>query len=86
MGHDLVYCKEAPDKSVPERSQPDKSVFDKIEDERSRITELLRNNGYFYFNNSFVDFPIDTNQSQQSADVVVNIRNNKTRSRLYSHC
>ena len=51
--------------------------FDKIEDERSRITELLRNNGYFYFNNSFVDFQIDTNQSQQSADVVVNIRNNK---------
>jgi len=51
--------------------------FDKIEDERSRITELLRNNGYFYFNNSFVDFQIDTNQSKQSADVVVNIRNNK---------
>ncbi len=51
--------------------------FDKIEDERSRITELLRDNGYFYFNNSFIDFQIDTNQAKLSADVVVNIRSNK---------
>jgi len=61
----------------PKLKKEQRIDFDKIEDERSRITELLRNNGYFYFNNSFVDFQIDTNQTKQSADVVVNIRNNK---------
>lgn len=51
--------------------------FDKIESERNRITDLLRNNGYYYFNSSFIDFQIDTNQAQLNADMVVNIRNNK---------
>jgi outer membrane protein assembly factor BamA len=51
--------------------------FDKIEAERNRITEMLRDNGYFYFNNSFIDFQIDTNQAAQSADMGVNIRGRK---------
>ena len=51
--------------------------LEKIEDERNRITALLRNNGFYFFNNSFVDFQIDTNQYPLQAVVVVNIRNKK---------
>jgi hypothetical protein len=51
--------------------------FDRIEAERNRLVEMLRNNGYYYFNNSFIDFQIDTNQYSGKALVVVNIRNMK---------
>jgi outer membrane protein assembly factor BamA len=51
--------------------------FDKIEAERNRITELLKNNGFYYFNSSFIDFQIDTNQRKLRADVVINVRNRK---------
>lgn len=51
--------------------------FDKIEAERNRLVELFRNNGYYYFNNSFIDFQIDTNQVLGQAVVAVNIRNQK---------
>ena len=51
--------------------------FDRVEAERNRINDLLRNNGFYYFNSSFVDFQVDTNQQKLYADVVVNIRNGK---------
>ncbi|PCJ66559.1 MAG: hypothetical protein COA58_07205 [Bacteroidetes bacterium] len=51
--------------------------FEKIEAERNRITVLLRANGFFYFNSSFIDFQIDTNQIKHRSDLVVNIRNRK---------
>jgi hypothetical protein len=51
--------------------------FEKIELERSRINDLLRNQGFYYFNSSFIDFQVDTNQVKHRADVVVNIRNKK---------
>ena len=51
--------------------------FDRIEAERNRLVELFRNNGYYYFNSSFIDFQIDTNQFANRAVVMVNIRNNK---------
>lgn len=51
--------------------------FDAIQAERNRITQLLKDNGYYYFNNSFIDFSIDTNRVEGSADIVVNIRNNR---------
>jgi len=51
--------------------------LEKIEAERNRITDLLRNNGFYYFNSSFIDFQVDTNQQKLYADVVVNIRNGK---------
>ncbi len=34
--------------------------FDKMGEERSRISNLLRDNGFFYFNPSFIDYVIDT--------------------------
>ncbi len=51
--------------------------FDRIEMERNRLVELFRNNGYYYFNSSYIDFQIDTNQIANRAVVMVNIRNNK---------
>ncbi len=57
--------------------------FEKIEEERNRLNTLLRNQGYYYFNSSFIDFQIDTNQNKLKADVVVNIRNKKNREPHY---
>jgi len=51
--------------------------FEKIEAERARINDLLKNTGFYYFNSSFIDFQVDTNQVKHKADVVVNIRNKK---------
>lgn len=51
--------------------------YENIEAERNRITDLLRDRGFFYFNASYIDFQIDTNQALVQADVVVNIRNRK---------
>ncbi len=51
--------------------------FDIIENERNRITALLRDNGFYYFNSAYVDFQVDTNQNPFKADLLVNIRNKK---------
>jgi outer membrane protein assembly factor BamA len=49
--------------------------MDNISRERNRLTELLRNNGFFYFNNTFIDFQLDTHQISQKVDIAINIRN-----------
>lgn len=51
--------------------------FERIEEERSRLTTLFRNNGYYYFNNSYIKFKVDTNQSPQRADLVVSINDKR---------
>ncbi|MFY0643098.1 MAG: BamA/TamA family outer membrane protein [Bacteroidia bacterium] len=51
--------------------------FDDVQKERSRLTSLLKNNGFYYFNSSFIDFSIDTNHVVRGADIQVNIRNNR---------
>lgn len=51
--------------------------FDQIQAERNRITQLLKNSGYYYFNNSFIDFSLDTNRVDNGVDVVVNVRNDR---------
>ena len=53
--------------------------FDNIEKERDRITALLRNNGFYHFNASYIIFQVDTNQNKLLADVVVNINDRKNR-------
>ncbi len=49
----------------------------KLDDERDRITEILMNNGYYYFNRDFVFFEIDSTGNQKEMDVKVKIRPNK---------
>jgi outer membrane protein assembly factor BamA len=51
--------------------------FENIEDERSRLTDLLRNNGFYYFNNGFIDFQIDSTINKKAVDIIVNVRNNR---------
>ncbi len=51
--------------------------FQSIQKERARITQLLKDRGYYYFNNSYIDFSLDTNRSKSEVDIVVNIRNNR---------
>ncbi|NNJ56587.1 MAG: BamA/TamA family outer membrane protein [Bacteroidia bacterium] len=51
--------------------------LENVESERNRLTDLLRNNGFYYFNSSYIDFQVDTNQNKLKADIVVNVRNKK---------
>lgn len=48
--------------------------FENLENERSRITGLFRNNGFYTFNSSFIDYDIDTTINAYEVDVVLNIR------------
>lgn len=52
--------------------------FDKIESESTRITELLRNNGFYDFNSSYISFKIDTNHVARRADLLVTIDRGKS--------
>jgi len=51
----------------------DRVNFELIGEERDRITKMLRNNGYFKFNSSFIDFVIDTTAGHQTANIDVHI-------------
>lgn len=53
--------------------------FEKVEKERNRLTELLRNNGFYSFNNSYITFKVDTNHTKRRADVLVTISKPKDR-------
>ncbi len=49
--------------------------FDKMGEERSRISTLLKNNGYYYFNPSFIDFELDTTIGNHDVSIDVYIQN-----------
>ncbi len=44
-----------------------------MDDERDRITQILRNQGYYYFNRNYIQFLVDTNFRQHTASVKVDI-------------
>jgi len=50
----------------------DSYLFD---DERSRITSNLRNNGFFRFSSSYIKYTIDTNLQQHLCDITLEIIN-----------
>ena len=63
-----------------------------MDDERDRITAKLRNEGYFYFNRSYIQFLVDTNFGQHAASVKVDIlprtlpgKKNPEKVRYYPH-
>lgn len=49
--------------------------FDRIGDERDRISSLLRNNGFYSFNPSYIDFVLDTANRDHEVFVDVFIEN-----------
>ncbi len=45
-----------------------------MDDERDRITQLLRNQGYYYFNRNYIQFLVDTNFQRHVANVRIDIK------------
>ncbi len=45
-----------------------------MDNERDRITQLLRNQGYYYFNRNYIQFLVDTNFRKHVASVQIDIR------------
>ena len=47
----------------------------KLEDERDRITKMLKNNGFFYFNQEYIYYKVDTTLGEQSVAIDINVSN-----------
>jgi outer membrane protein assembly factor BamA len=47
---------------------------DKLQAERQRLTDLALNNGYFRFENAYLDYNVDTAQANQSAAVTLRLK------------
>ncbi|MBT3209011.1 MAG: BamA/TamA family outer membrane protein [Bacteroidetes bacterium] len=48
-----------------------------LQEERSRISNVLKNNGYYYFSKKFVDFLADSLSNSKQINLVVNIHENQ---------
>ncbi|HEY9115229.1 MAG TPA: BamA/TamA family outer membrane protein [Bacteroidales bacterium] len=48
-----------------------------MDDERDRINEYLRNNGYYFFNRNYIQFVVDSSYRNHSMKVVMKITNVK---------
>lgn len=48
-----------------------------LEDERERITNHFKNQGYYFFNREFVYFEIDSTLNNNELDITIAIKNNK---------
>jgi len=49
--------------------------FDKISEERDRLTTAYKNNGFFYFNKAFIEVKVDTGGHNLGANINYNISN-----------
>lgn len=47
---------------------------EKLQNERQRITDFALNNGYFYFENAYVNFDVDSGYNNNSVSIVVNLK------------
>ena len=64
--------------NVHKLNQGDKLNVDNLNQERSRITAYLQDNGYFRFHKEFINFRVDTVQSTHKADVTLLLRPYRT--------
>jgi len=48
-----------------------------MDDERDRITNILQNNGYYYFNRDFIYFEIDSNSLNHDMTVKIKVKQNQ---------
>lgn len=53
--------------------------YDVLARERSRINDLMRENGYFIFNRSLIDYELDTTVTTNQVEVLVNILEDQRR-------
>jgi hypothetical protein len=51
----------------------------KFDEERSRVTNYLRNNGYFYFNRDRILFKVDSNLNNHQMDVIIEFLQHRER-------
>lgn len=63
------------DKKLGERKIKQGDVYNAytFDDERDRITQDLRNEGYYYFNRNYIQYIVDTNYHSHSMKVLVKI-------------
>ncbi len=47
---------------------------DKLKSEQQRITDFALNNGYFYFENAYVNYEVDSNYNNQSVSIAVTLK------------
>lgn len=66
------------EKYVHQLMEGDKLNVDALNQERSRITGHLQDNGYFRFHKEFINFRVDTIQSAHQADVTLLLRPYRT--------
>lgn len=50
--------------------------------ERNRLTNQLRNNGYFDFSKDYIDFELDTNLNTHTVDVIITVSNKNEQERF----
>lgn len=48
---------------------------DSVSYERLRLTNILKNNGYFDFNKDYIDFELDTNMHTHEINVIISVSN-----------
>lgn len=48
-----------------------------LDEERTRITEMLKNNGYYAFSKDFIRYEIDSSLNSHQMDVVMHVDNNR---------
>lgn len=56
---------------------------DRFDDERERITEKLKNKGYYYFNKNYIRFKIDSSLPGRKLDVYVQVDNRVYEAKMY---
>ena len=47
---------------------------DKMRAEQQRITDFALNSGYFYFENAYINYDVDTNQTTHSAAIILSLK------------
>ena len=52
-----------------------------LEDERDRITKNLQNKGYYFFNNEYIFYEVDSSFNNHSLDIIIGIKNIKLQSK-----
>ncbi|MGM0612023.1 MAG: BamA/TamA family outer membrane protein [Bacteroidota bacterium] len=55
-----------------------------FKDERERITNFLKNKGYYYFNKNFIEFQVDSTIGNRKLDVYISVNNRVFKAEMYN--